>query len=142
MTPGRVLLEALGLPYVIENVPGSPLVGAVQLCGTSFGLPVRRHRWFETGGGFRLAGTPCRHEDFTERRFKGSTTRPAGRTVCPIGEYRGGPLREQIGHMGHATGRYMTLHELAESIPPAYTEFVGRQLAAHVSAVQHGTLDT
>lgn len=45
---GRDLLKATGLPYVIENVPGAPLESPVQLCGSSFGLDVRRHRLFES----------------------------------------------------------------------------------------------
>jgi hypothetical protein len=53
LTPTRELLEATGLPYVIENVPGAPVVGHVTLCGTAFGLgageyELRRHRHFET----------------------------------------------------------------------------------------------
>src|SRR5262245_32328515 len=46
--PVRVLLESTGLPYVIENVPDAPLRDPVQLCGSSFGLGVQRHRSFET----------------------------------------------------------------------------------------------
>ncbi len=42
----RMLLEATGLPWVIENVPSSPMSNYVVLCGSSFGLGVRRHRWF------------------------------------------------------------------------------------------------
>src|SRR4051812_17294288 len=38
ITPMRELLEETGLPYVIENVPRSPLVNPIQLCGSSFGL--------------------------------------------------------------------------------------------------------
>ena len=46
--PTRELLIATGLPYVIENVPGAPLVDPVTLCGSMFGLAVRRHRLFES----------------------------------------------------------------------------------------------
>lgn len=45
--PTRARLRSLGVPYVIENVPGAPLHG-VTLCGSSFGLKVRRHRVFES----------------------------------------------------------------------------------------------
>ena len=41
-------LIASGKPYVIENVMGAPLINAVTLCGSSFGLKVRRHRQFES----------------------------------------------------------------------------------------------
>ena len=43
--------------YVIENVPGAPLHHPVQLCGSSFGLNVRRHRLFETS--FPAVGKRC-----------------------------------------------------------------------------------
>ena len=44
----RELLVTTGKPYVIENVPGTPLENPLTLCGSSFGLNVRRHRLFET----------------------------------------------------------------------------------------------
>src|SRR5690348_3701176 len=46
--PVREALQATGLPYVIENVPGAPLLDPITLCGKSFGLNVKRHRLFET----------------------------------------------------------------------------------------------
>lgn len=121
----RELLEASGLPYVIENVPKAPLVKPIQLCGTSFGIPVRRHRLFESS--FDLVAPPCNHAAFTERRFPGSTNRPNGRTVCNVGEYRV-PLVVQKECMEVEWS--VTLHELSEAIPPAYTRHIGQQLAA------------
>jgi hypothetical protein len=44
----REALEATGLPWVIENVPGAPINSGIFLCGTMFDLRVYRHRWFET----------------------------------------------------------------------------------------------
>jgi hypothetical protein len=46
--PTREALEALGKPYVIENVPGAPMRADYELCGCYFGLQLRRERWFET----------------------------------------------------------------------------------------------
>ena len=47
--PVRDLLAATGLPYVIENVEGAPLIDPVVLCGTMFPeLRVIRHRLFES----------------------------------------------------------------------------------------------
>jgi len=47
--PVREILIASGLPYVIENVDGAPLLNPMVLCGTMFkGLRVLRHRLFET----------------------------------------------------------------------------------------------
>ena len=50
-----------GKPYIIENVPGAPLIDPVILCGSSFGLKVRRHRLFESN--IELTGLPCNHKD-------------------------------------------------------------------------------
>jgi hypothetical protein len=63
----RALLEQTGLPYVIENVEGAPLTAAVKLCGSSFGLPLRRHRLFEAN--FPLLGPPCNHSWQTEAKY-------------------------------------------------------------------------
>lgn len=119
----RELLQASGLPWVIENVPGAPLVNPIQLCGTSFGIPVRRHRLFESS--FPMWSVLCDHGAFTERRFPGSSNRPNGRTVCNVGEYRV-PLAVQKECM--EVDWDVTLHELSEAIPPCYTEHIGRQL--------------
>ena len=49
LTPGRQAMQPAGIPYVIENVPGSPLRADYLLCGCMFNLPgLRRERWFET----------------------------------------------------------------------------------------------
>jgi hypothetical protein len=50
----RALLDASGVLYVIENVPGAPLRNPIVLCGSRFGLKVRRHRLFES----RFLGLP------------------------------------------------------------------------------------
>lgn len=47
--PTREKLKASGLPYIIENVPGAPLIDPIKLCGSMFGLgagpyDLRRHR--------------------------------------------------------------------------------------------------
>ena len=59
--PTRSRLRESMLPYVIENVAGAPLVGPIRLCGSSFGLPVRRHRLFEMSSPPLLV-PPCQHD--------------------------------------------------------------------------------
>lgn len=119
----RQALIASGLPWIIENVPGAPLIDPVRLCGTSFPpLEVRRHRIFESN--VKLTAPPCDHGRLTERKYPGSTNRPNGRTVCNIGEYRV-PLALQKVAIGID---WMTLAEISQAIPPAYTEHLGRQL--------------
>src|SRR5262249_4965109 len=47
--PVRKMLRRLGVPYIIENVEGAPLLDPVVLCGTMFpSLRVIRHRLFES----------------------------------------------------------------------------------------------
>jgi DNA (cytosine-5)-methyltransferase 1 len=52
----RAALIATGLPYVIENVEGAPLINPLTLCGSMFGLSaagrvLKRHRLFESNVG-------------------------------------------------------------------------------------------
>jgi DNA (cytosine-5)-methyltransferase 1 len=115
----RDALIASGKPYVIENVPGAPLINAVQLCGSGFGLKVRRHRLFESN--VPIVGNTCNH------KAQGK----------PVGIY--GSMRDEIPNGGHTAKTmaeaneamgidWMIWSELVESIPPAYTQFIGEQL--------------
>ena len=113
-----------GHAWVIENVRGAPMEAPIQLCGTAFGLEVRRHRLFESS--YPMMAPPCYHGRFIERKYPGSTDRPNGRTVANIGEYRV-PLAQQKIAMQID---WMTLPELSEAIPPAYTKFIGEQFLA------------
>lgn len=132
----RAALIASGLPYVIENVPGAPLVDPLLLCGSMFNLtaldldgrPLRlqRHRLFESSSFLLAPGMPCRHD----------------RRVQVGGVYSGGSAdlqhAKEVRHGGYTPAKpvaetligadWMTLHGLAQSIPPAYTEFIGAQL--------------
>jgi DNA (cytosine-5)-methyltransferase 1 len=123
----RQLLEDSGRPYVIENVPGAPLRNHVQLCGTSFGLDVRRHRWFESN--IAMLAPPCNHDQ--PRRFPAATNRTNLRRTVEVGVWRI-PLEVQQQAMGID---WMTLPELTEAIPPAYTQWIGEQLLASLVAV-------
>lgn len=120
----RAGLISSGLPYVIENVPGAPLINPVQLCGSSFGLKVRRHRRFESN--IQLIGSSCDHKK-------------QGRPVGIYGSMRddipkGGKTADTMDQAREAMGiDWMIWKELVEAIPPAYTEFLGRQLFKHLS---------
>jgi DNA (cytosine-5)-methyltransferase 1 len=132
--PVRELLEATGLPYVIENVVGAPLRNAVQLCGSSLGLPLlQRHRLFETN--FPMMAPPCAHNQ-GEKRFPALDAegrRKGGRSSI-VGVYgHGGDKRADL--WPEAMGiDWMTRHELTQAIPPAYTEFIGHYLLNAVEA--------
>ena len=122
----RELLAALNVPYVIENVPGSPLNDPIQLCGSSFKLDVRRHRLFESN--VEIESKPCDHSWQTPR-FPPATNRKNLRRTVEVGVWRI-PLDVQKKAMGID---WMTLPGLTESIPPAYSEHIGEQLARVVA---------
>ncbi len=125
VTPVRDLLEATGLPWVIENVPGAPLHDPVMICGSSLGLKVRRHRLFETN--WPLLVPPCAH----------------GQQGVPVGVYGEGSSKSQkrgrkadteqevLDVMGMPWADRKTA---TQAIPPAYTELIGHQLLRHIEA--------
>jgi DNA (cytosine-5)-methyltransferase 1 len=130
--PLRERLRMTGLPYVIENVQGAPLRNWVRLCGSSFGLGVRRHRLFETSWLIMWPPT-CAHylqpEPIDVTGTGGPASRPAGQ--------RGGIHRKprNLAHAREVMGiDWMTRPELSEAIPPAYSEYVGLQLLAALEA--------
>jgi DNA (cytosine-5)-methyltransferase 1 len=120
--PMRQRLQASGLPWVMENVPQAPLRADVMLCGQMFGLPILRHRAFELGG------WSTRHPEHPEhppgQSWSGYNRLPGTLTI--VGHTYA--LREGRVAMGMdwPTGR----EELNEAIPPAYTQWIGRQLLA------------
>jgi len=117
----RTRLQSWGGAYVIENVQGAPLQAAIWLCGSSFGLDIRRHRYFECS--FPLLAPPCNH-GWQRPRFVQATNREHRRSTVEIGVWRI-PLEVQQQAMGID---WMNLKELSEAIPPAYTEWIGRHL--------------
>jgi DNA (cytosine-5)-methyltransferase 1 len=126
--PTRDLLMALGLPWVIENVPGAPLRNPITLCGSSFGLDVRRHRRFEMSAPPILV-PPCRHGEYRPR-FLPAFSRTTLLRFRPIS---GGWTGEQDldgDRAGMGIEWPMSADELSEAIPPAYTEWIGKQLLA------------
>ena len=115
----RSRLEASGVPYIIENVPGAPLRAPFTLCGSMFGLEVRRHRLFETS--FPVLAPTCNHAA-QRGDFPQATNRANRRRTAEIGVWRI-PLEVQRAAMGIG---WMSLDELSQAIPPAYSEFIGR----------------
>jgi DNA (cytosine-5)-methyltransferase 1 len=125
----RKLLEATGQPWVIENVVGAPLRDPVTLCGSMFGLgaevdgewrQLRRHRLFESNVPV-IAPGPCDHR---------------GQTVGVYGKPGGGSRRDGIRfaraeHWQQAMRiDWTSARNIAQAIPPAYTEHLGRLLFA------------
>lgn len=128
----RECLERTSLPWIIENVAGSDLPAAVELCGSMFGLPIRRHRWFAAS--FLLfAPGPCRHTDSCINPI-GGKVRGYGSLSTHTYQDAKGHVRKREAYLPLATGQaamgidWMTLKELSQAIPPAYTAWVGQQL--------------
>lgn len=119
-------LAVSDVPWVVENVEGAVMPSAVIVCGASFGLgasgmDLPRHRVFQTS--FPMLSFPCSHTP--------------GKTMGVYGHGTNAWHRKKLGRnltaaeMREAMGiDWMTRDELAQAIPPAYTEWIGRQLLA------------
>lgn len=121
----RAMLQASGVPYIIENVVGAPLESPTMLCGSMFGLDVQRHRIFETS--FPVAAPACDHSVWTAR-FPPATNRKNKRKTVEVGVYRI-PLATQRRAMGID---WMSLGKLSQAVPPAYAEYLGLAARAHI----------
>ncbi len=129
----RERLQAAGVPWIIENVPGAPLRDPITLCGAMFGLRSYRHRLFESSA--QLVAPPHpKHEVRVNRRGENRREHWANGGFITI-----------TGDVGVYCGPeamgvdWMSGNELSQAIPPAYTEFLGRQLLAHTE--QHNSPD-
>lgn len=119
---------ATGRPYVIENVCGAPLVNPVVLCGSMFGLKIRRHRAFEC---YPVIWWPPMADGC--RRYAG-----VAKGVYSFG--RGNRIISVAGHNYRAADGYAAMgidwmtsrEELNQAIPPAYTEWIGRIIAGRI----------
>lgn len=145
LIPGtRDLLERAGVPYIIENVESKDvwpfMEGAITLCGTMFGLgatadrfyELQRHRLFQANFPISAPG-PCRHRHPVIGMYGGHVrNRGAGSggrgTADFVGYDRPALAREAMGI------DWMTMGQMSEAIPPAYTLHLGRQLLDHLCA--------
>ena len=119
----RLALVKTGKPFVIENVPGSPLENPIELSGMSFGLKIIRRRLFELYG-FEILLIPSPHQ-VKNYRAEGYVPYHHGTSV-------------KRGHLPNIWTKlrlqeamgidWMTIKELTQAIPPAYTEYIGKYL--------------
>jgi DNA (cytosine-5)-methyltransferase 1 len=109
--PTRALLYVVGRPWIMENVREAELHDPIMLCGSMFGLRVKRHRYFESNIPLPLlAPASCSHHRLLPFEHKGE--------------------RAYADAMGC---EWMTSKGAREAIPPAYTEFLGQQLLDHIT---------
>lgn len=124
LSPMLDRLERAGVPWIVENVPGAPMPkDAIRLCGSSFGLRVRRHRLFASS--VKLRARPCAHE--SQPHPVGVYGRGGKWTRKAAG---GGGVKVVGAEAADALGTpWITVQSrISQAIPPAYTEFLGRQL--------------
>jgi len=112
----REMLVSAGVPYIIENVPGAPLLNPIKLNGAMFGLPLYRERHFECS--FFVLTPNIKHP-------RGMTVKGIFPVICGDGSIKS---RDTIKRWKESLGiDWMVRHELAQAIPPAYSEYLARQ---------------
>lgn len=121
----RERLVAQRTPFVIENVPLAPVRRDLVLCGSQFNLPIVRHRVFECSFQVGVLLPPCAH-------VKNPIT-VCGDGTCSTTRARrrkqGLPPDVKISEKRAAMQIHWTSRsELSLAIPPAYSEFIGRQV--------------
>lgn len=128
-------LSGFGVPWVVENVEGARMPAApchFRLCGSSFLLDVRRHRKFISSE--RILAPSCAH-GWQQPRFQSlrNDMRKRGQLSPVVGvhgsEQFPGDFEQRSAAMRIG---WMTNAELSQAIPPAYTEWIGGQLAGTV----------
>ena len=119
--------------YVIENVPNAPLKRQLMLCGTMFGLDVKRHRHFECST--LILAPQCNHSG--EKRFPTLDWKRHGTLSRFVGVYGSTQFKGDFDLRCKAMGiDWMTNAEITQAIPPAYTEYIGKQLINRMEAIQ------
>lgn len=125
----RERLAATGKPYIIENVMGAPVQG-IRLCGGMFGLRMYRHRLFESN---TLLFAPYHPAHIYKAAHAG---------IVP-------QLHEFWSICGHFANRdgaraamdvewMQTKYEIAQAIPPVYTDYLGAQLLYALRTTESG----
>lgn len=126
--PTRDLLIKTGLPYVMENVPGAPLINPILLTGAFFGLKVRRNRLFESNINLPFQLT----QPNAKTNFKMGRPVKDGEEITPVGHFSNVAYARQQMQID-----WMTQQELTQAIPPAYTEWIGKYLMEYLNNEPH-----
>lgn len=122
--PTRDLLGQTGLPYVIENVPGAPVNAQLMLCGTMFGLTIRKHRLFESNVPLPFPPRPCSDHTECYNPWQGK-----GRSADKL---RAAQDIDWLPISGGASRKAGYTGDLFNAIPPAYTEWIGSSLLLQI----------
>lgn len=119
--------------WILENVPGAPMLYPVEVCGTALGLRVRRHRLFDSNVMLFSPGS-CNHRLGDLGIYANKVTRIGTRGKAYIASsgrthYRPQTARKADGCSAMGID-WMTLPEMCEAIPPLFAEFLARQIMA------------
>jgi DNA (cytosine-5)-methyltransferase 1 len=126
----RELLVKTGKPFVIENVPGSPLKNYLMLCGTMFGLKVIRHRHFECSPEIYFPPALCNHYGKTNSNRGFSAHKNGADFITVAGcNFSVDDAREAMEI------NWMKQKELAQAIPPAYTRYIGNNIFPQIVTI-------
>lgn len=122
ITPTREAMREVGKPYVIENVEGAAaaMVDPLLLCGAMFGLKTYRHRLFESS---LPLGTRLHPRHLAPLAKMGRPVRE-GEFMHVVGNFTDAARAREVMGMPWASR-----DGLREAIPPAYTLFLGGQVA-------------
>ena len=124
LLPSVAALKKTGKPYVVENVPGAPMKNYLMLCGTMFGLTCFRHRFFLTNPQILMCPMSCNHDGRSSNGGRnGDQRHPNAKYITVTGNVW--PFTKAKFAMGID---WMTKAELVQAIPPAYTEWLGKQI--------------
>lgn len=127
--------------WVVENVEEArwAMRDPITLCGSMFGLQaqgcrLQRHRLFQAN--FSIAAPQCAHDDRPVIGVYGDHARKRSAKA-------GGRGTRDIWEGGHKAAAseamgidWMTLAEMSEAIPPAYSELIGKTAIAHIQQEQ------
>jgi DNA (cytosine-5)-methyltransferase 1 len=132
--PTRDALNKIGAVWVIENVMGAPLQNAIILCGTAFpGLRVLRHRQFESN--IPLVAPKCKAHPLCYTMDKRKPHYGKLDEMTNFVMVNGGGNCSKAAASDAMGIDWMTKVEMNEAIPPAYTEYIGRQLIEYLNKV-------
>ncbi|MFQ5503099.1 MAG: DNA cytosine methyltransferase [Phycisphaerae bacterium] len=136
--PTRRLCQSQDVPWVMENVEDAPMakqptlrgLHGVVLCGQMYGLPIFRHRIFESSFAISQPGHPVHPPTGNTGRLINKRRQNRGTILTIAGHSSGWTPEEQRAAMGIP---WMTRDELTQAIPPAYTEYIGREFLRQIS---------
>lgn len=131
-----------GIPYIIENVEGSPLINPIKLYGSQFpNMFTQRPRLFESNLNLKTPDVPKRNMQTGQL----NTIGPTGTvSICGNQPLKGLTLEQTRLYYAIAIGgdcSWMTLEELTQCIPPAYTRWLGEQVIDYLNGNQEFNMD-